>query len=477
MKIRCRNEGVNARPLGALERLPGALDVLGPAARERGDDRPPHGGRHLLHPFGVVQRRNGEAGFDQVHAERIELPGELNFLAGAQRKARRLLAVAQGRVEDRHSVGGHAHGCTALSPNRQIYINEFVIRIVYSSPPWNWPNCAYFSPLPQNAAFRAPPRKLHRTQPAVSQAIRRLEEEVGERLFDRSSKDGTLTEAGRVLRDYAERLQRLSEEAQLSVRELRDLQRGRVLIGSNEGGVHVLLPLIEKFREKHPRILVDVRRVPARQVGVEVAQGSLDFGIVTFDPGDKRLLAVTLGPDELVLLVYPSHPFAERETVPMSEFAHETVIAHSDPSPARDQVLRQAEVRHAPINIQIALPSLEGIKRAVEKKMGVALLPRRCAVAEIERKQLVAVKIPEVRYPRQLRLLYRKGELSHAAAAFLELRVSDSTSERQAGRVGDPENFSAPSLKNQKCKEGSSRRRARDRSRPATNLSRPTCLP
>ena len=71
--------------------------------------------------------------------------------------------------------------------------------------------------------------------------------------------------------------------------------------------MHVLLPLIEKFREKHPRILVDVRRVPARQVGVEVAQGSLDFGIVTFDPGDKRLLAVTLGADELVLLVYPSH--------------------------------------------------------------------------------------------------------------------------------------------------------------------------
>ena len=104
----------------------------------------------------------------------------------------------------------------------------------------------------------------------------------------------------------------------------------------------------------------------------------------------------------------------------MAVSAHETVIAHSDPSPARDQVLRQAEVRHARINIQIALPSLEGIKRAVERKMGVALLPRRCALDEIERKQLVAVKIPEVRYPRQLRLLYRKGELSHAAAAFLQ---------------------------------------------------------
>ena len=277
-----------------------------------------------------------------------------------------------------------------------------------------------FLTVASERSFSRAAAKLHRTQPAVSQAIRRLEEAVGERLFDRSSKDGTLTEAGRVLRDYAERLHRLSEEAQLSVRELRDLQRGRVLIGSNEGGVHVLLPLIERFREKHPRILVDVRRVPARQVGIEVAQASLDFGVVTFDPADKRLQALLLGPDELVLLVHPTHPFAGRGTVTLAEFANETVIAHSDPSPARDRVLRQAELRHAPINIRLALPSLEGIKRAVEKKMGVALLPRRCAVDEIERKQLVAVKVPEVRYPRQLRLLYRRGEISHAATAFLE---------------------------------------------------------
>jgi DNA-binding transcriptional LysR family regulator len=268
-------------------------------------------------------------------------------------------------------------------------------------------------------SFSRAATKLHRTQPAVSQAIRRLEEEVGERLFDRSSKDGTLTEAGRVLRGYAERLHRLSEEAQLSVRELRDLQRGRVLVGSNEGSVHILLPLIEKFRDKHPRILVDVRRVPARQVGIEVAQGSLDFGVMTFDPGDKRLNALAIGADELVLLVYPGHRFAGRDSVSMAEFAQETVIAHSDPSPARDQVLRQAELRHAPINIQLALPSLEGIKRAVEHKMGVALLPRRCALAELARGQLVAVKIPEVRLPRQVRLVYRRGELSHAAAAFL----------------------------------------------------------
>jgi LysR family transcriptional regulator, transcriptional activator of the cysJI operon len=98
------------------------------------------------------------------------------------------------------------------------------------------------------------------------------------------------------------------------------------------------------------------------------------------------------------------------------------VIAHNDPSPARDRVLRVYERRHAPINIQIALPSLDGIKRAVEMGMGVAVLPRRCALSEIARGQLVAVKVPELSSPRTVRLVYRRGgELSHAASAFLEM--------------------------------------------------------
>jgi DNA-binding transcriptional LysR family regulator len=270
-------------------------------------------------------------------------------------------------------------------------------------------------------SFSRAAEKLHRTQPAVSQAIRRLEDELGERLFDRSSKQGTLTEAGRVLREYAQRLSRLSEEAETAVRELRDLRRGRVLIGANEGAVHALLPLIGRFRTI-PEIQVDVRRVASRQVGVEVSQGSLDFGVVTFQPAERGLLTLNLGPDDLVMLVHPQHPLAGRKEVTLAEFGRETVIAHNDPSPARERVLRTFEQKHAPINIQVALPSLEAIKRAVEMKMGVALLPRRCALAELSRGQLSAVKVPQVRLARQLRLVYRRaGELSHAAQAFLAI--------------------------------------------------------
>jgi DNA-binding transcriptional LysR family regulator len=269
-------------------------------------------------------------------------------------------------------------------------------------------------------SFSRAAMKLHRTQPAVSQSVRRLEESVGERLFDRATKDATLTEAGRLLRDYAERLLRLSEEAEGAVKELRDLRRGRVLIGANEASVHAALPLISKFRESHPLVHVDVRRIPARQIGAEVAQGSLDFGVLTFQPAEPRLGTIVLGHDELVMLVHPSHPLAASKEVTLSECARQTVIAHNDPSHVRDRVLRLFEQHHIPANILVSLPSLEGIKKAVSMQMGVALLPRRCAESEIARSELVALAMPEVRLRRQVRLVFRKGgERSHASAAFL----------------------------------------------------------
>src|ERR1041385_4541304 len=95
-----------------------------------------------------------------------------------------------------------------------------------------------FLAVPHERSFARAAAKVHRTQPAVSQAIRRLELELGEQLFDRSSKTGTLTEAGRMLQNYGQRLVRLAEETESAVRDLRDLRRGRVLVGANEAAVH-----------------------------------------------------------------------------------------------------------------------------------------------------------------------------------------------------------------------------------------------
>ena len=278
-----------------------------------------------------------------------------------------------------------------------------------------------FLTVASERSFSRAAARLHRTQPAVSQAVRRLEDELNERLFDRSSKGGILTEAGQILLDYARRLIRLKDEAETVMHDLQKLRRGRVVIGANEAAVHVLLPIVSLFRESHPDAHIEVQRIPARQIASEVLNRSLDFGVLTFQPVERGLASVAIGVDDLVLLTHPNHPLARRKEVSMEEFGRQMVIAHNDPSPARERVLRLSEQRHAPINIQMSFPSLDGIKRAVEMNLGVALLPRRCALVEIGRKTLVAVRVPKLRLPRQVRLVYRRGgELSRAASAFLD---------------------------------------------------------
>src|SRR5690606_8703132 len=193
--------------------------------------------------------------------------------------------------------------------------------------------------------------------------------------IDRSSRDGTLTDAGQLLLEYGGRLLTLADEAGQAVNALREVRRGRVVIGANEAGVYSVLPLVATFRARHPEVVVDVRRVPARQMAQEIQLRSIDLGLLTFNPPERGLQTVVIGTDELALLVRPDHRFASETHLTLEQIGQQPVIAHNDPSPLRDQVLRTYEQRHAPIDIRLAMPSLDGIKRAVSMGLGIALLP------------------------------------------------------------------------------------------------------
>src|SRR3954462_5339719 len=152
---------------------------------------------------------------------------------------------------------------TRAAPLSPIYNISISIRNGYDEPV-HLQDLAVFATVAAERSFSKAAKKLHRTQPAVSQAIKRLEEELGDRLFDRSSRDGTLTEAGRLLQDYAGRLLTLPSDAEVAVRELQAVGRGRVVSGARESAVHSLLPVIASFAGAHPQVLLDVRRLPSR---------------------------------------------------------------------------------------------------------------------------------------------------------------------------------------------------------------------
>jgi DNA-binding transcriptional LysR family regulator len=274
----------------------------------------------------------------------------------------------------------------------------------------------------QEKSFSRAAETLHRTQPAVSQAIRRLETELGEPLFDRSSKDGTLTAAGLVLFEFAQQMLNLRHNAHSALKELKDLHRGKLTLSANEYTVMYLLPLLPVFRSRHPHIKIEVKRSLASRIASEVLGRETEIGIVSFKPSDPTVAAVPVLMDELALVVAPDHPLATKATVSVRELGAESFIAHNVPSPYRERVVRTFEKYKTPLNISMELPTLEAIKRFVEQGMGVALVPLLTARTEIARGQLVSLTVREMKLERRLHLIYRKGaNLSHAARAFLRV--------------------------------------------------------
>ena len=271
-------------------------------------------------------------------------------------------------------------------------------------------------------SFSRAAQALHRTQPAVSQAVRRLESELGEPLFDRSSKDGTLTAAGRVLFDFAEQMLNLRHGAHRAIKELKDLQQGKLALSANEYTVMYLLPVLAVFRARHPHIKVEVKRSLASRIASEVLGRGVEIGVVSFKPADQAITSIPVVMDELALIVAPGHPLAAKASVSVRELGAESFIAHNVASPYRERVVHTFAKHKTPLNISMEMPTLEAIKRLVEREMGVALVPRLTAETEIARGQVVALMVREMRFERRLQLIYRKGAtLSHAARAFLRV--------------------------------------------------------
>src|SRR5712675_2198875 len=158
--------------------------------------------------------------------------------------------------------------------------------------------------------FSRAAKKLYRTQSAVSQTIRKLEDELGEALFDRSSREGVLTDAGKVLLEYAERLLNLRQDAHESLAGLRELQKGKLVIAANEFTALYLLPVLAEFRRLHPMIKITVQRSLGSHIPDDLLRHTVEMGVLSYDPQEPRLRSIVVYLDELTFVVPPNHPLA-----------------------------------------------------------------------------------------------------------------------------------------------------------------------
>jgi DNA-binding transcriptional LysR family regulator len=227
-----------------------------------------------------------------------------------------------------------------------------------------------FLAVAEERSFSRAATRLHRTQPAVSQAIAKLESELGEVLLERSSRDGTLTDAGEVLREYAVKLLNLRTEAAGALSELRELHRGRLNLAANEYTCLYLLPVLDEFRRRNPRIKIAVQRALASRIPDEVLMHSVEIGVMSFKPDDPQVRSVVVYRDELDFVVNPKHPLAREEEVSIRQLGAQNFIAHNIPSPQRQKVIDTFKRHKTPLRMGVELPSLEAIKRFVEMGNG-----------------------------------------------------------------------------------------------------------
>jgi DNA-binding transcriptional LysR family regulator len=290
-----------------------------------------------------------------------------------------------------------------------------------------------FLAVAREGRFSRAAEKLHRTQSAVSQTIHKLEEDLGEPLFDRSSRDGLLTEAGRVLQEYAERLLNLRNDAHEALVELRELQKGRLVIGANEFTALYLLPVLAEFRRLHPMIRIVVRRSLGSQIPDDILRHNSELGMLTYDPQLPQLQSLVVYLDELIFVVPPKHPLAAEKELSIRQLGAEPFVAHIVPSPYREKVIQAFQRHKTPLHMDIELPTLQAIKTYVAMGNGVAFLPEISVENEVARGELVRIPIRELQLHRKLRLVYRKSaSLSHAARAFLKL--SEAMAAERGGR-------------------------------------------
>jgi len=278
-----------------------------------------------------------------------------------------------------------------------------------------------FIAVAEERSFSRAAVRMHRTQPAISQVIRKLEESIGESLFDRASRDGSLTAAGTLLRDYAQRLLALRREASSALGELKSLERGHLQLAANEYTCMYLLPAIDAFRREFPHVNVTVHRTLASRVPEELNLRTFELGVVSFKPDPTQFRSIAVYGDSLAFIVSPTHPLASVERVSINDLGSELFVAHNVTSPLRRKVIEAFQRYRTPLNMGIELPTIEAIKRFVAMGNGVALVPHLAVARELETGDLVRVFVDELDIRRVLRLVHRRQTtLSYAGKAFLQ---------------------------------------------------------
>lgn len=231
----------------------------------------------------------------------------------------------------------------------------------------------------QEGSLTAAARRLYLTQPAVSARLRRLEKETGEPLLQRSGQGVRPTAAGSLL--YARALTILEDLKRLE-QEMsgRGPLRGRLNVGATDlVAIYHLPAALRRFRRRHPQVELALQVDGTAPLLRRLEAGQIELAVATLPAPEGKVEMVELYRDPLVVLVPPGHPLAGKKRVEPQRLANEIWIAHKAESVTRQLVEGFFSAHNLRLRVEMEISSPEAIKKLVQAKLGLAVLPW-CAV-------------------------------------------------------------------------------------------------
>ena len=281
---------------------------------------------------------------------------------------------------------------------------------------------AGFLEVAKQQSFSRAAQKLFRTQPAISAQVRLLEQECGEKLFNRSGKKVSLTTAGETLLEYAEKLHRLHGDALQAIADLERTPRGKLHIGANEATCLYVLPqTFAQFKRSYPQVQISIYRNYSHKILQKVQEGAVDLGILTLPLKANSIEVMPIFKDEVQVVVSPEHPLADRKSVTLEEMAGFPLIVPTTGN-TRHMLERMLRAYRNKMQISMELASVETIKKFVGAGLGISVISRSYALPEVEAGILRLIPLEGVKFYRELGLIHRTDRyLSRAAKAFIEV--------------------------------------------------------
>lgn len=281
---------------------------------------------------------------------------------------------------------------------------------------------SYFKKVADTRSISRAAEELFLTQPAVSKQIKALEEELGEKLFDRIGKKVVLTRTGKVFYDYASRILQTVSEAKTAVKDMSDKCAGELVVGTSDHiSIHRLPEILKFYINAYPDVDLKLRCHRSETILEMVKDNRVDLGIVTLPDTEAKLVTKKIWNDPMSLVCPKGHPLGTLNRITLRDVVPYGMIL-PEPDTTTRKMIETAFVHKKLVpNVAMEVAYIETIKSLVKAGLGISILPDKAIEQEVKAGLLVKSEISDAGFLRKLGAVLLKGKfLSKPAVEFIK---------------------------------------------------------